>query len=471
LYGCLEGRPHIPQGRRKNNLITEIPPAHPSTPPESKPVESTDFASLGVSDDLVAALSRAGINEPWPIQALTIPDALAGRDVCGKAKTGSGKTLAFGIPLIERTERAAPHKPRALVLVPTRELALQVESVLAPLARVRNQRCLSVYGGVGFGKQRDGLQRGVETVIATPGRLLDLLQQRELTLTDVQYVVIDEADHMADIGFLPQVERILNQLGGKAQTLLFSATLDGMIGSLVRRYQDDPVHHAVVSTTETVDEMEHRFIQVREEDKVRVAAAICTGSARTLIFVRTQRGADRLARDLQRERIKAEAIHGGLNQGNRQRALKAFAEGRIAALVATNVAARGLDIDGVETVVHYDIPEDLKTYLHRSGRTARAGEAGMVVTLVLPWQAPEVRAIRRQEGVRQQIVAMDSSDPRLLDLPSWQPPQEEPAKPARSASTSRYILSGEDLRRKTGPAPAPPLRVQTRTWPQRSRRR
>jgi superfamily II DNA/RNA helicase len=373
--------------------------------------------------------------------------------------------------LIERTERAAPHKPRALVLVPTRELALQVESVLTPLARIRNQRCLSVYGGVGFGKQRDGLQRGVETVIATPGRLIDLLQQRELTLADVKYVVIDEADHMADIGFLPQVERILNQLGGKAQTLLFSATLDGMIGSLVRRYQKDPVHHAVASPTETVEEMEHRFIQVREDDKVRVTAAICTGSARTLIFVRTQRGADRLASDLKRERIKAEAIHGGLNQGFRNRALKAFAEGKIAALVATNVAARGLDIEGVETVVHYDIPDDLKTYLHRSGRTARAGEAGMVVTLVLPWEAPAVREIRRQEGVRQQIVVMDSSDPRLLDLPSWEPPQEEPLPPSRSTSNSRFILSGEDLLRKAGPAPAPPARLPARSWPQRSPRR
>ncbi|HET9200050.1 MAG TPA: C-terminal helicase domain-containing protein, partial [Dehalococcoidia bacterium] len=190
----------------------------------------------------------------------------------------------------------------------------------------------------------------------------------------------------------------------------------------------------------------------------------------TLIFVRTQRGADRLARDLQRERIKAEAIHGGLNQGNRTRALRDFSSGKVAALVATNVAARGLDIEGVETVVHYDIPDDLKTYLHRSGRTARAGEAGMVVTLVLPWEAPAVRQIRRQEGVRQQIVAMDSNDPRLLDLPSWQPPLEEAAQ-ARSNSTSRYILSGEDLLKKAGPAPAPPARLRTRTWPQHGRRR
>lgn len=371
--------------------------------------------------------------------------------------------------MIERTERAAPRRPRALVLVPTRELAQQVEAVLSPLAAVRRLRSLSVYGGVGFGHQRTTLQRGVEIVIATPGRLNDLLGQRELVMSDVETVVIDEADHMADIGFLPQVEAILRLVPNQAQTLLFSATLDGAVGALVRRYQHDPVYHSVISVTEMVDTMEHRFIQVREDDKLRVAVAICTGSARTLVFVRTQRGADRLARDLQREGLKAQAIHGGLGQGQRDRALAAFAEGRVVALVATNVAARGLDIDAIDTVLHYDPPEDNKTYLHRSGRTARAGETGMVVTLVLPGQIPEVRGMRRQEGVRQQIVAMASDDPRLLDLPSWQPPREE-APPAVVRSNSRYILSADSLRRDGPSSAPPPRRPATRGWSQRRRR-
>ena len=347
--------------------------------------------------------------------------------------------------------------------MPTRELAVQVETVLEPLAKVHNVRLLSVYGGVGFGRQRELLQRGVEAVIATPGRLLDLLRQRELKLTDVSFVVIDEADHMADIGFMPQVEAILRQLGGKAQTLLFSATLDGQVGALVRRYQKDPVHHAVESATDIVETMEHRFIQVRQDDKVAVATAICTGSARTLAFVRTQRDADRLARELHRRGINAQAIHGGLGQIQRNKALDAFARGQIQALVATNVAARGLDIEGVEIVLHYDPPDDNKTYLHRSGRTARAGEAGMVVTLVLPGQIPEVREIRRQEGVRQQIVAIASDDPRLLDLRSWTPPaEEEPAK--RQIAQSRYIISGDSLRR-SGPSPAPAPRTSSaRSW-------
>ncbi|MPZ23306.1 MAG: DEAD/DEAH box helicase [Dehalococcoidia bacterium] len=462
-----EGRPHTPE-RTEHILTTQTIGTSNAGGSDSDPDFRPGFAGLGVDNDLADALERAGINEPWPIQELTIPDAIAGRDVCGKAKTGSGKTLAFGIPLLQRTQRAVSRRPRALILVPTRELAVQVESVLEPLAAVRRLRTLSVYGGVGFGRQRQLLERGVEIVIATPGRMNDLLNQRELTLVDVDFVVIDEADHMADIGFLPQVAAILDQLGHKAQTLLFSATLDGAVGALIRRYQKDPVHHAVASATEMVEMMEHRFIQVTEDDKLKVAVDICTGSARTLVFVRTQRLADRVAHFMHREGLKTQAIHGGLGQVQRQRALGAFADGKIAVLVATNVAARGLDIDGVDTVLHYDPPEDTKTYLHRSGRTARAGEAGMVVTLVLPHQVMEVRDMRRQDGVRQQIVAVHSGDPRLLDLKSWEPPREEAPPPPKAQS--RYILSADSLRRDGPPVISAIRPPSPRGWRPRRRR-
>ena len=386
--------------------------------------EPCTFASLGVDQALVAALSGQGITTPFAIQAMTVADALAGRDVCGKAKTGSGKTLAFGIPLLQRTMAARstePGRPRALVLVPTRELAVQVSEVLEPLAKSVGLRIAAVYGGADIERQVKKLRRGVDVIIATPGRLIDLGERNDLDVSEVTMVVLDEADRMADMGFMPQVEWVLRRLEREHQTLLFSATLDGAVDRLVSRYLTDPVLHEVASPNTTVDAMEHRFLEVHQMDRVKVCAAICRNSEKTLVFVRTKRGADRLVEQLRKEGVEADAIHGDLRQVNRERTLKEFAGGKLPALVATDVAARGLDIDLVDVVVHFDPPEDHKAYLHRSGRTARAGEAGLVVTLVQWNQILEIERIQARIGLRSPIVEIFSNDPRLADLAGWQP--------------------------------------------------
>jgi len=390
-------------------------------------VTTTSFGALGVSADLVASLADQGISTAFPIQALAIPDALAGRDVTGKAKTGSGKTLAFGLPLLERVGRAEPGRPRALVLVPTRELANQVKDVLRPLGKVRRRHVRAFYGGTKIDPQIRALRKGTDVVIGTPGRLIDLLERDEMSLAEVEVLVIDEADRMVDMGFLPQVQKILYRLEGDHQTMLFSATLDGAVRRLVRRYMVDPVHHEVESKEITVDEMEHRFLLVHQMDKVKVAAAISRDAERTLLFVRTKRGADRLVQQLHREGVRCATIHGDLRQGAREKALDDFTTGRIAVLVATDVAARGLDIDGVDVVVHYDPPDDHKAYLHRSGRTARAGRTGVAVTLSLWDQENTVRMLQRRIGVEQPIVEIFSNDPRLADLAAWDPAGEAAA--------------------------------------------
>ncbi len=382
---------------------------------------TTTFAALGLSQALVDALDAEGVTKPFPIQALTIPDALAGRDVCGKAKTGSGKTLAFGLPLLAHTGVAAAGRPLALVLVPTRELALQVHDVLEPLGKVKGVRVVAVYGGAPLERQVTLLREGAEIVVATPGRLIDLLERASVSLDAVERVVVDEADRMADMGFLPQVEWLLRRTPGRQQTLLFSATLDGAVDTLIKRYQKDPVHHEVVSETMMVDEMEHRFLLVHQMDKVKVAAAIGRNATRTLIFVRTKRGADRLATDLRDEDVRAKAIHGDLRQRDRERALADFMAGRLPVLVATDVAARGIHVDEIDVVVHFDPPEDHKGYLHRSGRTARAGESGVVVTLVLWNQELEIKRIKTRLGLTQPLVEVFSNDPRLADLAAWDP--------------------------------------------------
>jgi superfamily II DNA/RNA helicase len=392
-------------------------------PPTMRNEEQETFSALGVSPDLVAVLESAGISTPFPVQHLCIPDALAGRDVCGKAKTGSGKTLAFGLPLVERVATASPRRPTGLVLVPTRELAMQVSEVLRPLLRARALRLVTVYGGAQMGKQIAGLDEGAEIVVATPGRLIDLIDRRVVNLGDVGNVVIDEADRMADMGFLPQVEWVLRHIGRSHQTLLFSATLDGGIQGLVDRYQRDPVFHEVGSTTHTVEEMAHRFLLVHEMDKPRVVAAI-SRSGRCLVFVNTKRAADRVARQLGDAGVDARAIHGDLRQEVRERALKRFAAGKLAVLVATDVAARGLDIDELDIVIQYDPPPDPKTYLHRAGRTARAGAAGLAVTLVLWNEELEIRRVKRRLGLDEPIVEMFSNDDRLADLAGWDPARE-----------------------------------------------
>jgi superfamily II DNA/RNA helicase len=377
---------------------------------------TSTFEALGVAPDLVATLAAQGIDAPFPVQALTIADGLAGRDVCGKAKTGSGKTLAFGLPLLQRVRPAEPRRPTGLVLVPTRELANQVFGVLEALAAGRGQRVVAVYGGVGFEYQIAALKAGVDVIVGTPGRLIDLLERRELRLDHLDVLVLDEADRMLDMGFLPQVQKILYRLESNPQTMLFSATLEGAIRRLVDRYMRDPVFHEVASQDPTVDEMEHRFLVVHQMDKPKVAAAISRGVQRTLIFSRTKRGADRLVSDLRREGVRAAAIHGDLRQQAREKSLADFMGGKVPVLVATDVAARGLHIDAVDVVLHYDPPEDSKAYLHRSGRTARAGETGFAVTLVLWNQENEVRAIRRPLGLTEPFIEVFSNDPRLADL-------------------------------------------------------
>jgi superfamily II DNA/RNA helicase len=380
---------------------------------------------LGVEEALVDALNEGGITTPFAIQGLTIADALAGRDVCGQAKTGSGKTLAFGLPILQRTPPGArPGYPRALVLVPTRELAVQVAEVLTPLAGSMGLTLRAVYGGTDLDADIRAFHKTVDVVIATPGRLIDLGNRGEIHVTDVQTIVLDEADRMADMGFLPQVEWFLRRMTHDHQTFLFSATLDNDVDHLMKAYMRDPVVHTVESRTVTVDEMVHRFLFVHEMDKARVAAAIANGVFRTLIFTRTKRGADRLVADLKQAGVKASALHGDLRQNARERALAQFSEGKLPVLVATDVAARGIHVDGIDVVIHYDPPEDHKTYLHRSGRTARAGESGVVVTLVLWNQQLEVEKLQKRIGVKQPIPEVFSNDERLQDLAAWDPVSE-----------------------------------------------
>ena len=385
---------------------------------------TTQFSDLGINQDLVDVLAERGITTPFEIQTLAIPDGIAGRDVCGKAKTGSGKTLAFGIPMIQRLSKAKPHRPTGLALVPTRELAVQVCKELAPLAATRGLVFEAIYGGSPIEKQIAALKRGVDFVVATPGRMIDLIQQEEVSGADLEGVVLGEADRMADMGFMPQVEWILRRTEKKHQTLLFSATLDGMVGALISRYQTDPVTHEVESREVTVAEMEHRFLAVHEMDRVRVAARIVEASNKTIIFSRTKWGADKITGKLIDEGVTASAIHGDLRQSQREKALSDFQDGRIKCLVATDVAARGIHVDDVDVVIHYDPPSDAKTYVHRSGRTARAGESGVVVSLVLWDEELEIRKLLRRLGMKLPIVEVYSNDERLDDLMAWDPANE-----------------------------------------------
>jgi superfamily II DNA/RNA helicase len=376
----------------------------------------TTFKELGLRAEIVDALAEQGINEPFPVQAATIEDALAGRDVCGKAKTGSGKTLAFGLPAIQTTQASKPGHPTALVLVPTRELAKQVVDVLSPIGKQIGVRVAAFYGGTSMDRQIRNLSRRIEVAVATPGRLIDLLERGELDLDQVGILIIDEADRMADMGFLPQVEWIMRKVPNERQTLLFSATLDREVDVLVRRYMHDPVLHEVVSEEADVDDMLHRFLKVHELDRIKVLAAISAGVSRTMVFVRTKRGADKLVSQLKREGVPAAAIHGDLRQSAREKALKDFQNDEHGVLVATDVAARGIHVDDVDVVVHYDPPEEHKSYVHRSGRTARAGNEGMVVTFVLWDQELDVEKLQRRLGMREPIIEVFSNDARLANL-------------------------------------------------------
>jgi superfamily II DNA/RNA helicase len=367
------------------------------------PQPSHSFAELGLHPRLVSALAARGIRNPFAIQARALPDALAGRDVLGRAETGSGKTLAFGLPMLCRLAglpgRAGHKAPRGLILVPTRELAQQVATVLTPLGRSVDVSVAAVYGGVPIGRQISRLAGGVDVVVATPGRLIDLIERGAARLSDIEITVLDEADHMADLGFLPSVTKILDQTPAGGQRLLFSATLDRGVDALVRSYLVDPALHAVTPQIAPGGAAEHSVLVLDADDKVAVAAELASRPARTLFFVRTKHGADRLARQLDRSGVAAAAIHGDRSQNQRQRALNAFTAGHPRVLVATDVAARGIHVDGVELVVHFDPPNDHKDYLHRSGRTARAGATGLVVTLALPEQVREIQRLHAAAGV------------------------------------------------------------------------
>ena len=380
--------------------------------------EGATFGALGVDDRIVSALAAQGIQEPFAIQARALPDALAGRSILGRAQTGSGKTLAFGLALLTRLAATdAPRQqktPRALILVPTRELAQQVADVLAPLGRRVGVNTATVYGGVSIGRQIDRV-RDADLVVATPGRLIDLMERGACRLGGIEITVIDEADHMADLGFLPAVTRILDATPPGGQRMLFSATLDRGVGQLVTSYVSDPALHAVPTAVDS-SLAEHRMLVLSAQDKVPVATEIASREGRTLFFVRTKHGADRLAKQLGRAGISAAAIHGDRNQNQRQRALDGFAAGDPRVLVATDVAARGIHVDDVDVVVHYDPPEEHKSYVHRSGRTARAGNEGMVVTFVLWDQELEVERLQRRLGMREPIIEVFSNDPRLANL-------------------------------------------------------
>ncbi|MEO6570188.1 MAG: DEAD/DEAH box helicase [Ilumatobacteraceae bacterium] len=386
------------------------------------PVEApTGFADLGVPARIDEGLAACGFARPFAIQTEAIPVAMQGRDVCGRAKTGSGKTFAFGVPMLARiTDTAKPRRPLGLVLVPTRELAVQVAEVLEPIAAHAGQRVLAVYGGASRHTQIDELAKGVELVVATPLRLIDLLKSNEVWLDEAQIVCLDEADRMADDGFTPQVEWVLRHCTGRNQTMLFSATLDGDVGHLIRHYLTDPVEVAVDEATDTVGSMHHLFLAVHHMDKDKVIGAIGQGIPKVLVFCQTKRTCDRVTANLSDLGVSCAAIHGDLQQKSRERALQRFAEGKLAVLVATDVAARGIDIDDIGAVIHYEPAKDVKDYLHRSGRTARAGRDGWAVTLVEYNQHTQMRILQR--GMRlpsDSAIEVFSNNPSLHDLDSF----------------------------------------------------
>jgi superfamily II DNA/RNA helicase len=382
------------------------------------------FHGLGVPEDLCHALRKAGIGMPFPVQAATLPDALAGHDLCGRAPTGSGKTLAFGIPLVARVQPARPHRPTGLVLVPTRELALQVQQALILLARARKQYVLAVYGGAAMQPQLDALRRGASIVVATPGRLIDLLERTAIDLGAVEVAVIDEADRMADMGFLPQVRAILDQTPASRQTMLWSATLDGDVDTLIRTYQRTPVRHELAPEPGAECDVAHHFWHVDKVARVGTAAGLVRAHGTAVVFCRTRHGADRVAKQLADAGVASAAIHGSRTQAQRERALQAFKRGEVAALVATDVAARGIHVDGVGVVVHWDPPADHKDYVHRSGRTGRAGATGVVVSLVLPEVRSATmglqRALSLPTGTTQPDPAMLAAASRAASAPARQ---------------------------------------------------
>ena len=391
--------------------------------------EDNGFASFGLHEDLVAALARVGITQPFPIQAATIPDALAGRDLLGRGQTGSGKTMAFGLPLLHRLTgrpRAVPHRPRALILSPTRELAMQSVDALAPLMRAVGKRFLLVAGGMSYTPQLSALDKGVDVLVATPGRLIDLIERGAADLSEVEVTVLDEADHMAEMGFVEAIQQVLDLTQPGGQRLLFSATLDHGVDKIAKAYLTDPVTHSTDDATASVTTMEHHLFLVHPHHKKPITAAIANRSGRTIVFCRTKLGADRVAMQLRESGVFAAALHGGLNQAQRTRVLDAFKAGTLPVLVATDVAARGIHVDDVSLILQVDPPADHKDYLHRSGRTARAGDEGVVVTLALPHQKRQVRRLLDAAGVQTEPRLVAPEDTAVIETAGGSVPEREP---------------------------------------------
>ena len=404
--------------------------------------EDNGFAGLGVPPVLVERLARDGITSPFPIQEAAIPDALAGKDVLGRGQTGSGKTLAFGLPMLARLAggRARSRKPRSLILVPTRELAMQVSDSLEPLVHVVGLRLKLVAGGLSYTGQTAALDKGVDVLVATPGRLVDLLDRGALTLDEIEVAVLDEADHMADMGFLPSVTRILDDCGAGGQKLLFSATLDRGVGDLVAAYMSDPVTHNTNDVAASVSTMEHHLLLIEPQLKKQITARVASRPGRTVVFARTKLGCERIAGQLREEGVPAAALHGGLTQSARNKVIGAFRTGGIPVLVATDVAARGIHVDNVSLVMQVDPPADHKDYLHRAGRTARAGEKGAVVTLVLPHQRKEVTRMASQAGLEARPTKTGLEDAVLEEIGATAPSGEP--------------ISETDFRKLVDPRPA-----------------
>jgi superfamily II DNA/RNA helicase len=412
----------------------------------------TTFAHLGVPAVLTDVLAASGITVPTPIQAATLPDSLSGRDVLGRGRTGSGKTYAFLLPLLARlAESGTPRRsqrPRALVLAPTRELALQIDTALAPLAAALGFTSQTVFGGVGQNPQVTALRRGVDVVVACPGRLEDLIGQGHVSLDGIEVTVLDEADHMADLGFLPAVRRILDRTPRTGQRMLFSATLDAGVNVLVKRFLTNPVTHEADSAQSPVATMAHHVFHVHKDDRLPVLLDLAAAPGRTVVFTRTKHGAKKLAKQLNASGVPAVELHGNLSQNARTRNLDAFHGGSATTLVATDIAARGIHVDDVGLVVHADPPVEHKAYLHRSGRTARAGAAGTVVTLMTAEQVADVRDLTRKAGIRPTTTRLDASHPLLLEVAPGertfpgglvvdQGAQATPAKPGRQPAQAR----------------------------------
>ncbi|MGF0176801.1 DEAD/DEAH box helicase [Streptomyces sp. Marseille-Q5077] len=455
------GAPRRSKGNDRRQTSPQGEFALPVTVTPALPaVES--FADLALPTPLLAALGHEGVTVPFPIQGATLPNSLAGRDVLGRGRTGSGKTLAFGLAMLARTagRRAEPRQPLALVLVPTRELAQQVTDALTPYARSLRLRLATVVGGVSIGRQASALRAGAEVVVATPGRLKDLIGRGDCRLDDVAITVLDEADQMADMGFMPQVTALLDQVRPEGQRMLFSATLDRNVDLLVRRYLTDPVVHSVDPSAGAVTTMEHHILHVHEADKHRTTTEIAARDGRVIMFLDTKHAVDRLTKHLLKSGVRAAALHGGKSQPQRTRTLTQFKTGHVSVLVATNVAARGIHVDNLDLVVNVDPPIDHKDYLHRGGRTARAGESGSVVTLVTPDQRRSMNRLMAAAAITPQVTAVRSGEAELSRITGAQAPSGVPVvitvpvaeRPRRTASSATPSSRGRRDRAAQGRA-------------------